>query len=184
MLGFLLDGRLHWRVAASACLARAQGWSLLLVGPCLDRYISSEWVFQWKYTAAALAVLVLSCACAVGVNIFQFACLGRFSAMSCQACSQRTYGFGARKQCRAGKQVHEKHSDYVLIHIVIIQLGRDTCSYCPKPLCILPGYSKSAIAYLCTEVLVAHRLISARVRPGSAHTTRVQVCFEPFALCP
>ena len=99
----LLEGRLHWRVAASACLACAQGWSLLLVGPCLDRYISSEWVFQWKYTAAALALLVLSCACAVGVNVFQFACLGRFSAISFQACSQPTHAFGTAKQWRAGK---------------------------------------------------------------------------------
>ena len=63
----------------------AQGWSLLLVGPFLDRYMSDAWVFQWEYTAAALAVLTLSCACAVGVNISQFACLGRFSAVSFQA---------------------------------------------------------------------------------------------------
>ena len=108
------------RVAASACLACAQGLSLLLVGPCLDRYISSQWVFQWKYTAAALAVLVLSCACAVGVNIFQFACLGRFSAISVQACSQRIHVLWRSKamaRWQTGVRVPQWSRDYRHCHI-------------------------------------------------------------------
>ena len=55
--------------------------------------MSSAWVFNWEYSAHALLMLVLSCVCAVGVNISQFACLGRFSAVSfqvrCHACCDR-----------------------------------------------------------------------------------------------
>ena len=62
-----------------------QAWSLLLVGPFLDRYVVHQWVFQYDYRSAAVACLALSCAVAVGVNVSQFACLGRFSAVSYQA---------------------------------------------------------------------------------------------------
>jgi len=44
-----------------------------------------QWVFQYDYRSAAVACLALSCAVAVGVNVSQFACLGRFSAVSYQA---------------------------------------------------------------------------------------------------
>ena len=62
-----------------------QAWSLLLIGPFLDRYVVHQWVFQYDYRSAAIACLALSCAVAVGVNVSQFACLGRFSAVSYQA---------------------------------------------------------------------------------------------------
>ena len=62
-----------------------QAWSLLLIGPFLDRYVVHQWVFQYDYRTAAMACLALSCAVAVGVNVSQFACLGRFSAVSYQA---------------------------------------------------------------------------------------------------
>ena len=85
----LWDGRIasgEWRHQHS--WPGAQGWSLLLVGPFLDRYMSDAWVSHWEYHTTAVAVLMLSCICAVGVNISQFACLGRFSAVSFQARSQ------------------------------------------------------------------------------------------------
>ncbi len=69
--------------SSPACLGE-QGVSLLLIGPFLDRYMSAAWVFHWSYTTNALAMLAVSCVCAVGVNISQFACLGRFSAVSFQ----------------------------------------------------------------------------------------------------
>ena len=47
--------------------------------------MSNAWVFNWDYHTTAVAMLMLSCICAVGVNISQFACLGRFSAVSFQA---------------------------------------------------------------------------------------------------
>lgn len=64
--------------------APAQGWTLLLIGPFLDRYVSSSWVFNFSYTFPAMVFLVLSCSMAVFVNISQFMCLGRFSAVSFQ----------------------------------------------------------------------------------------------------
>jgi solute carrier family 35 protein E3 len=63
----------------------AQGWTLMLLGPFLDRYVSAAWVFNYDWNVPALTCLALSCACAVGVNISQFMCLGRFSAVSYQA---------------------------------------------------------------------------------------------------
>ena len=61
-----------------------QAWTLLLLGPFLDRYISHGWVFNYDWNVPALTFLALSCACAVGVNVSQFMCLGRFSAVSYQ----------------------------------------------------------------------------------------------------
>ena len=56
----------------------------MLMGPFLDRYISANWVFNYDWNVPALTFLALSCACAVGVNISQFMCLGRFTAVSYQ----------------------------------------------------------------------------------------------------
>lgn len=61
-----------------------QGWSLMLIGPFLDRYVAQDWVFRYNWTTAALVCLTVSCSLAVGVNLSQFACLGRFSAVSYQ----------------------------------------------------------------------------------------------------
>ena len=58
--------------------APAQGWTLMVIGPILDRYVSRAWVFDYKFGAAGLLCLATSCALAVGVNLSQFACLGRF----------------------------------------------------------------------------------------------------------
>ncbi|KAL4443256.1 hypothetical protein ABPG75_010993 [Micractinium tetrahymenae] len=64
--------------------APAQAWSLLLVGPFLDKLVSSDWVFTYEWSTPALVVMVASCSLAVLVNVSQFMCLGRFSAVSFQ----------------------------------------------------------------------------------------------------
>ncbi|KAL3132232.1 hypothetical protein ABBQ32_008821 [Trebouxia sp. C0010 RCD-2024] len=64
--------------------APAQTWTLFVIGPFLDRYISSSWVFDFIFGAPALVLLLVSCGMAVIVNISQFVCLGRFSAVSFQ----------------------------------------------------------------------------------------------------
>ena len=56
----------------------------MLIGPFLDRYVAHEWVFRYDWSTAALVCLAVSCSLAVGVNLSQFACLGRFSAVSYQ----------------------------------------------------------------------------------------------------
>ncbi|KAL4418890.1 hypothetical protein ABPG77_002633 [Micractinium sp. CCAP 211/92] len=64
--------------------APAQAWTLLLVGPFLDKLVSSDWVFKYEWSTPALVVMVASCSLAVLVNVSQFMCLGRFSAVSFQ----------------------------------------------------------------------------------------------------
>ena len=64
--------------------ASEQGWSLLLIGPFLDYYVVDSWVGDYKFSSPATATLLFSCALAVLVNLSQFACLGRFSAVSFQ----------------------------------------------------------------------------------------------------
>ncbi len=87
-----------------------QGWTLLLIGPFLDRYVSSSWVFDFNYTFPALVFLVLSCSMAVFVNISQFMCLGRFSAVSFQVdlpflcdAAQQTLAQQVQIKCVQGK---------------------------------------------------------------------------------
>eukprot|EP00891_Asterochloris_glomerata_P006769 jgi/Astpho2/6769/Aster-07215 len=64
--------------------APAQGWTLLLLGPFIDRLVSGLWVFNYEVNVPALTILSISCGCAVFVNVSQFMCLGRFSAVSFQ----------------------------------------------------------------------------------------------------
>lgn len=64
--------------------APAQSWTLLLAGPMLDFYISRSWVTQYAWSLPACITMIASCSMAVGVNLSQFMCLGRFSAVSFQ----------------------------------------------------------------------------------------------------
>eukprot|EP00892_Ulva_mutabilis_P000291 jgi/Ulvmu1/10262/UM060_0063.1 len=64
--------------------APLQGWSLLLIGPFVDLSVGSRWILSYEFTVAALICLLLSCGIAVAVNISQFMCLGRFSAVTFQ----------------------------------------------------------------------------------------------------
>lgn len=71
-----------------------QGWSLLAAGPFLDKLVSGSWVVTYAWSRPALYMLALSCTAAVGVNVSQFLCLGRFSAMTFQVgvCSSPAAG--------------------------------------------------------------------------------------------
>lgn len=64
--------------------APVQGVALLLAGPLIDRALSSRWVFAFNFTIPGLGCLGLSCAVAILVNLSQFMCLGRFSAVTFQ----------------------------------------------------------------------------------------------------
>ena len=54
------------------------------MGPFLDRYITGDWVHAFAWSRASALLAAASCVAAVGVNVSQFACLGRFSAVSYQ----------------------------------------------------------------------------------------------------
>lgn len=64
--------------------APVQGVMLLLLGPSVDKAVSGHWVSHYTLTTPALGCLLLSCLISVGVNISQFMCLGRFSAVTFQ----------------------------------------------------------------------------------------------------
>lgn len=64
--------------------APVQGVMLLVVGPFVDKAVSGIWVGQYAMTTVGLSLLLLSCAISVAVNISQFMCLGRFSAVTFQ----------------------------------------------------------------------------------------------------
>lgn len=66
----------------------AQGWTLLAVGPVIDRLVGRAWVTSYEASVPALTCLALSCAVAVLVNVSQFMCLGRFSAVTFQVRSR------------------------------------------------------------------------------------------------
>eukprot|EP00798_Chlamydomonas_sp_ICE-L_P031301 gene31301-6449_t len=64
--------------------APMQGLMLMFVGPFIDLGISEKWIFDYALTMTNLQWLLLSCGVAVLVNISQFMCLGRFSAVTFQ----------------------------------------------------------------------------------------------------
>nr|CAB3488968.1 unnamed protein product [Digitaria exilis] len=64
--------------------APAQAGSLLLVGPFVDYLLTGQRVDHFNFSSLALFFLVLSCFIAIGVNLSQFICIGRFSAVSFQ----------------------------------------------------------------------------------------------------
>jgi solute carrier family 35 protein E3 len=66
-------------------VAPTQAATLLLLGPSLDKLVGGTWVFEYQWNVPAINAIAISCALAVGVNITQFLCLGRFSALSFQA---------------------------------------------------------------------------------------------------
>ncbi|KXZ46534.1 hypothetical protein GPECTOR_42g741 [Gonium pectorale] len=64
--------------------APVQGLMLLVVGPMVDKAVTGEWIGGYETSVPALTCLFWSCAVAVAVNISQFMCLGRFSAVTFQ----------------------------------------------------------------------------------------------------
>lgn len=68
-----------------SCTAPVQGMMLIVVGPFIDFYITKgRSVMDYTWTTPAMAVMAASCSVAVLVNISQFMCLGRFSAVTFQ----------------------------------------------------------------------------------------------------
>jgi solute carrier family 35 protein E3 len=67
-----------------AATSPVQGAMLLLAGPWVDAAVSGNWIGQYQITSGAVGVLLLSCAISVAVNLSQFMCLGRFSAVTFQ----------------------------------------------------------------------------------------------------
>lgn len=64
--------------------APAQALSLLAVGPFLDEALTGKWVLNFPWNNAALIALTTSCTLAVVVNLSQYLCLGKLSAVSFQ----------------------------------------------------------------------------------------------------
>ncbi|KAK8580151.1 hypothetical protein V6N13_143276 [Hibiscus sabdariffa] len=64
--------------------APAQAGTLLLLGPFLDYWLTSERVDAYSYNQASVMFIILSCTIAVGTNLSQFICIGRFTAVSFQ----------------------------------------------------------------------------------------------------
>lgn len=71
----------HQLLAATAPM---QGVMLLVIGPWVDKEVSGGWAGHYVITMPALSLIVLSCLISVGVNVSQFMCLGRFSAVTFQ----------------------------------------------------------------------------------------------------
>lgn len=64
--------------------APVQGAMLIVLGPPIDYLITGHNVTKYNWTTGAAVVMVVSCSVAVLVNISQFMCLGRFSAVTFQ----------------------------------------------------------------------------------------------------
>jgi solute carrier family 35 protein E3 len=67
-----------------AATSPVQGVMLMLLGPWVDAAVSGNWIGDFQVTSGAIGVLVLSCVISVAVNLSQFMCLGRFSAVTFQ----------------------------------------------------------------------------------------------------
>lgn len=58
--------------------------SMLLFGPVMDKFVTDKWVTDFEWNVPSLVCLGVSCFFAVLVNISQYLCIGRFSAVSFQ----------------------------------------------------------------------------------------------------
>jgi solute carrier family 35 protein E3 len=64
--------------------APVQGAILIVLGPPIDYLITGSNVAKYEWTVPATVILAASCSVAILVNISQFMCLGRFSAVTFQ----------------------------------------------------------------------------------------------------
>ncbi|GIL87985.1 hypothetical protein Vretimale_6361 [Volvox reticuliferus] len=85
----LMCGEIQKRLSLSSTqllsnTAPVQGAMLLLVGPFVDKAVTSAWLPRYEWSVPAITCLFWSCAVAVLVNVSQFMCLGRFSAITFQ----------------------------------------------------------------------------------------------------
>mmetsp|Transcript_42699 Transcript_42699/g.68678 ORF Transcript_42699/g.68678 Transcript_42699/m.68678 type:complete len:328 (+) Transcript_42699:132-1115(+) len=58
--------------------------SMLLLGPFMDNFVTGRWVTDFEWNVPSMVCLGVSCFFAVLVNISQYMCIGRFSAVSFQ----------------------------------------------------------------------------------------------------
>lgn len=77
-----------------------QGVSLILIGPFVDYKISGLWLGDYRMTSLSLLAMMVSCMVAVGVNVSQYACLGRFQAATFQVWPHPQTGPISYKLCR------------------------------------------------------------------------------------
>jgi solute carrier family 35 protein E3 len=61
-----------------------QGLLLLGIGPFIDMALTGSMITSYHFTLPGGICLLMSCAISVLVNISQFMCLGRFSAVTFQ----------------------------------------------------------------------------------------------------
>ena len=54
------------------------------MSPFLDKNVSGRWITSYEWSIPSAGCLLVSCLLAVLVNVSQFLCLGRFSAVSYQ----------------------------------------------------------------------------------------------------
>lgn len=54
------------------------------MGPFIDQALTQRWIGDYHFSTAGLECLIASCTIAILVNISQFMCLGRFSALTFQ----------------------------------------------------------------------------------------------------
>jgi hypothetical protein len=64
--------------------APIQAASMLLMGPLVDYLVVGEYVWTYQWHVPSLVAILLSCALAAAVNMSQYFCIGRFSAISFQ----------------------------------------------------------------------------------------------------
>lgn len=67
-----------------ASIAPSQALLLLLMGPFLDRAYTKAWFVEYEWSVPAISAIMVSCILAILVNFSQFACLGKFTALSFQ----------------------------------------------------------------------------------------------------
>lgn len=64
--------------------APSQAAMLLALGPFIDDALTNQWFFNFEWTQAAVIAVIVSCTLAIAVNLSQFMCLGKLSAVSFQ----------------------------------------------------------------------------------------------------
>jgi len=65
-------------------VAPLQAASIAVMSPFLDKNVSGRWITSYEWSIPSAGCLLVSCLFAVLVNVSQFLCLGRFSAVSYQ----------------------------------------------------------------------------------------------------
>lgn len=79
---------------------------LLVIGPSMDWAITGgTWVMSYGYSTPVVVVIASTCALAIGVNLSQFACLGRFTAVAYQVSIPLSFPHHPPKHLHSGGQL-------------------------------------------------------------------------------